>query len=111
MVNIVGQCFSTTYARPGASVIHTHTHTHTHITYTQAECQCNGSYFDVPTLKQMHVETRSGECALLQDQSRVVPEARVRAVEQAFSGLGGSRGSLAVVTSHDGKSSQKYSIC
>ncbi len=34
----------------------------------------------------MHVTTRSGECALLADKSRVVPEDRVRHVEEAFAG-------------------------
>ena len=67
----------------------------------EAGCQCNGTYFDVPTLKQMSVLTRTGDCNLLQDQSRVVLETRVRAVEQAFAGLGGSQGTLAVVSSHD----------
>ena len=65
-------------------------------------CECNGSYFDVPTLKQMHRTDRSGECSLLHDTSRVVPEQRVRNIEEAFSGVGGSGGMRAVVNTEDG---------
>ena len=65
-------------------------------------CQCNGSYFDVPSLKQKHVTTRTGECPLLEDLSRVVPERRVHAIENAFAGVGGSHGMRAVVNTHDG---------
>ena len=68
----------------------------------EADCQCNGSYFDVPTLKQKHHNTRTGECPLLADRSRVVPEHRVRVVEDAFAGVGQSGGTRAVVNTVDG---------
>ena len=65
-------------------------------------CQCNGSYFDVPTLKQKFHTTRSDKCPLLEDRTRVVPEHRVKIVEEAFAGVGGSSGARAVVNTHDG---------
>jgi len=68
----------------------------------EALCQCNGSYFDVPTLKQRIHSERSGQCPLLEDKSRVVPEVRVAKIKGAFAGVGGSGGERAVVADLDG---------
>lgn len=68
----------------------------------EPHCECNGSYFDVPSLKQMFVTTRSGNCRLLEDTSRVVLEHQIRHVEDAFAGVGGSGGMRTVLNTHDG---------